>query len=159
MAGWLLALCIAAPAVASTDFIEISGMTFVASRNSRNEVVVWAEKARVDMVSQTAHLEQIHVSFSSEGSRLEVELRCATGDLDLATNAFRLEGNVEGRTRDGWRFEAEWIAYDDATSLLYSDAPVVIRERGGLYEGGGLRYELTTRRLRLLRGARVVRQP
>ena len=43
--------------------------------------------------------------------------------------------------------------------VLYTDAPVVVTESAGTYQGGGFRYEVRERRFRLLGGASVVHNP
>jgi LPS export ABC transporter protein LptC len=138
--------------------IVISGMTFVAGSGSRNELVLWAEKAYVDTQRQVVDLEQLHVSLAGDGERPSVDLRCRRGQLDLATNDIRLEGDVRGRTDDGRSFRTEWLGYEEAGELLYTDAVVELRESGALYRGGGLRLEVEARRLRLLEGVHVVRE-
>lgn len=145
-------------AQARDERLDIQGMTFVSGRGSANEFVVWAEVARVHRETQTADLEQIHLTVTAGERRLGVELRCRRGRLELDSNDFRLEGEVSGQTSDGRRFEVDWVGYDDSEGVLYSDAPVVIRDAGGVYRGGGFRFDIRERRFRLLAGTRVVRE-
>ena len=165
--AWILiGLCVlAAPVVGLADpiqgshHIEISGLTFVVDRGATSELVVWSERAHYDPMAQAVRLEQVHISVGPELDRRGLMIRSDTGVLALGSDHFRLQGNVSGVTDDGRRFETEWLEYNDARKLLFSDAPVTIREAGGVYRGGGLQYEIEARRFRLLGGARVVREP
>lgn len=155
----MLAASWAAEVRAQAGYIDVAGVTFVSSRASANEFVLWAENAHVDSDGRAVELEQIQLSVAGDEQRLGLELRCKRGRIELETSDFRLEGEVTGRIANGQRFEAVWVGYDDSEALLYSDAPVVIRERGGVYRGGGFRYDMKRRRFRLLAGTSVVRQP
>jgi hypothetical protein len=63
---------------------------------------------------------------------------------------------VRGRLGDGREFRGPWLRYDRANGVAFTDAPVVIVDRGRQLRGGGLRYHVRDRRLRLTAGASVV---
>jgi LPS export ABC transporter protein LptC len=147
------------PTQPAGEAIEIQGMTFVASEGMRNELVLWAEVARVDGNHQVMRMEQVHLTVAAGSDLPAIEIRCEKGHVDLGSNDFVLEGQVRGRTGDGQRFEADWVAYRESEQLLYSDAPVQMFDRQGSYFGGGFRYRLDGRSLRLLDGAYIVREP
>ncbi len=153
----LLTVAWSGTALGQKDSLDIGGMTFVSSRDSVNEFVLWSETAHYFTDTQTAELEQVHVNVIPAEHRLGLELRCQRGRINLATNDFRLEGEIHGRTSEGLKFEAEWIGYDDSGGVFYSDAPVLIRDAGGTYRGGGFRYDMREDRFRLLAGSSVVR--
>jgi hypothetical protein len=47
------------------------------------------------------------------------------------------------------------VAHDRARGVAFTDAPVEIIEEGRILSGGGFRYHVRDRRLRLTAGARV----
>ena len=55
-------------------------------------------------------------------------------------------------------FESDWVRYDHEDGLLFTDAPVLITERGATFRGGGFRYYVRESRFSLLGGATVVSQ-
>ena len=61
-----------------------------------------------------------------------------------------------GRTDRNRVFTTEWVRYDHADGLLYTDAPVLITEAGVTYRGGGFRYDIRDRRFRLTGGASIL---
>jgi LPS export ABC transporter protein LptC len=134
-------------------------MTFVASEGMRNELVLWAEVARIDGNHQTMRMEQVHLTVAAGSDLPAIEIRCEKGRIDLESNDFLLEGQVRGRIGDGQRFEADWVAYREGEQLLYSDAPVQMFDRQGSVFGGGFRYRLDGRHFRLINGAYIVREP
>jgi len=154
-----LALGWATSAGASDSEIQVDGMTFVASRDDVSEVVVHARSARFHTQTEIAELKHVRTTVASGGDRLGFEMECERGELDLDTNDFLAEGNVEGRTDGGREFFADWVRYDHAAGVLFTDAPVLIRDGTGTYRGGGFRYHVEERRFRLLGGARVVQGP
>jgi LPS export ABC transporter protein LptC len=139
--------------------LHVKGMTFVASEASENEIMLRAERARFYPARQVADLEEVHVTVAPGPGRTGFEMRCERGRLNLATQSFVAEGRVSGTIEGGRRFEAQWVAYDDETRVLYTDEPVVIVERGGSYRGGGFRYFVDEQRFRLEGGASIVREP
>lgn len=141
------------------QILHVKGMTFVASEGSENEIMVRAERARFYPARQVADLEDVRVTVAPGQGRTGFEMRCEKGRLNLATQSFVAEGRVAGTIEGGRRFEARWVAYDDAKRVLYTDEPVVIVEQGGSYRGGGFRYFVDEQRFRLEGGASIVREP
>lgn len=141
------------------QIVHVVGMTFVASEGSENEIVVRAERARFYPARQVADLERVHVSVAPGPGRTGFDMQCDGGRLNLATQSFVAEGGVSGTIEGDRRFEARWVAYDDAKRVLYTDEPVVIVDRAGSYRGGGFRYFVDEQRFRLEGGASIVREP
>jgi LPS export ABC transporter protein LptC len=139
--------------------LHVSGMTFVASKDSSNEIVLRAERTRFYPERQVADLERVEVEVAPGDGRTGFEMRCDEGRLNLATHAFVAEGNVLGTIEGGREFEAVWVAYDEEAGVLYTDDPVLITDEGGRYRGGGFRYFVDERRFRLEGGATVVQEP
>lgn len=141
------------------QIMHVTGMTFVASEGSENEVLVRARQARFYPDHEVADLEDVAVVVAPGPGRTGFEMRCDRGRLNLATQSFVAEGSVSGTIEGGRSFEARWVAYDDGKRVLYTDEPVVIVDRGGSYRGGGFRYFVDERRFRLEGGASIVQQP
>jgi LPS export ABC transporter protein LptC len=155
-----VALCLLPlAALAESPVLDITGMTFVASRGSANEVVLRAEHAQMQSDSDHVQLQEVHTTVSSREDQPGFEMTCERGELDLETSDFYAEGDVRGTTHSGRIFTTEWVRYDHAEETLYTDAPVVITEGSSSYRGGGFRYHVPERRFRLLGGASVVQQP
>jgi hypothetical protein len=148
---------VAAGAAQGASPLRIGGMTFVASTGSVTELLVAAAEARVDLAGQRADLETVHAQWAGADGRPSLELRCERGEFDLATNDLVAVGDVQGRFGDGREFRGPWLRYDRANEVAFTDAPVVIIDQGGRQlRGGGLRYHIRDRRLRLTAGASVV---
>jgi len=162
---WMLAAACGAgflpsPSVAQeAEGMVIRGLTFVASRGAERDLVLRAERARLDPGSNVAHLERVESSVDPQEGAPGFEMTCDEGDLFLATNDFLAKGNVHGKTADGRHFTTTWVRYDHATGVASTDAPVEIEEAGGKYKGGGFRYQVKEQRFRLLGGATMVREP
>lgn len=165
-AGRWRALCAAAalllvggPSAAASPVLEMTGMTFVSSRGERAEVVLRSREATVETRSRVAHLVGVRAEVAAAEGREGFSMRCQRGELDLASNDFYAEGDVEGRTETGREFSAPWVRYRHEEGLLFTDAPVTITEDSGFaYKGGGFRYWVRERRFRLLGGASVIRE-
>ncbi len=135
-------------------------MTFVASRESDNEVVVRAEHAVFDPDTRTARLDQVHAQVNESEGGVSFEMSCDHAELDVDTSDFVAEGNVRGTTADGRRFSGNQVSYDNDKGLLFTDTPVLIEEASGIFfRGGGFRYQVKDQHFRLLGGASVVQQP
>jgi len=161
----LLALACAAPAAAlaspaataaAGEALRIEGMTFVASSGPITELRVAAQEARIDVAANRAHLDGVRAQWADEDGRESLALACERGEFDLATNDLLAVGDVRGRLGDGREFRGPWLRYDRAAGVAFTDAPVVIYDQGRQLRGGGLRYHVRDRRLRLTAGASVV---
>jgi len=139
--------------------LRLSGMTYVSSEESANEIVLHAEKARFYPDHDVADLENVSVEVAPGDGRVGFVMRCDRGRLNLASQDFVAEGNVVGTIEGGRRFEAAWVAYDEKNGILYTDEPVLITDEGGRYRGGGFRYYIHQQRFRLMGGASIVREP
>ena len=148
------------PADAAEPEIRVTGMTFVASRDEKTELLLRADTAEFAPDGNTATLHGVHATVSGRGDQLGFEMRCDRGTLDFNTNNFHAAGNVRGRTDDGRQFETEWVKYDDEKRLLFTEESVVIREdSGAVYRGGGFEYYVSEQRFRLIGGAELVQEP
>lgn len=155
------ALLLASPftAVAEAPVLDITGMIFVASRGSTNEIVLRAEYAHMRSDSDLVQMRNVSTTVSSRDNRPGFEMTCERGELNLQTSDFYAEGHVRGKTHSGQHFETEWVRYDHVEEVLFTDAPVTITEGVSRYRGGGFRYLVSERRFRLLGGASVVQKP
>lgn len=160
----VFALLVASPAfaeapapAASSATVRLAGMTFVASRAGARELVVEAKIASLQPETHVAMLEQVHSVFDGRPGTPGFDMTCDRGELTTSSNDFLASGNVRGHTADGRSFSTEWVRYDHKRGLAYTDAPVLITENGGTYQGGGFRYLVREQRFRLLGGASLVR--
>jgi hypothetical protein len=154
-----LLLASASGARAESPVLDVDGMTFVATRDARTEVVVWAVHARFLTDSEIVQLEDVHATVDSDDRARAFDLMCERGQLNLETNDFRAEGSVTGSTDRGRRFSAPWVEYDHEAGLLFTDAPVLITEDAVTFRGGGFEYFVREHRFVLKRGASVVQEP
>jgi len=138
--------------------LVLEGMTFVSSEGSDAEMVVEADHARLDRDTNLVILDRVRTEVHGEPERSGFEMTCDEGELDVDTRKLLATGNVHGRTVDGREFLTTWVRYDPAEDLAYTDAPVLIYDAGGSFQGGGFRYHVRENRFRLLGGASVVRE-
>jgi LPS export ABC transporter protein LptC len=139
--------------------LRLTGMTYVGSRGASDEFVLRAERAAFRPETQRAELEQMEVVATDADAERSFDVRCARGELDVETNDFLAEGDVRGSTGDGRHYRADWVRYDHERALLYTDAPVVMRDDTGTFRGDGFRYYVKERRFRLLGNVSVVQEP
>jgi lipopolysaccharide assembly outer membrane protein LptD (OstA) len=137
--------------------LDVQGMTFVASRENNDAVILRAEHARFDTVAKKAYLTVVNADVPSSAEQEGFKMRCDESVVDLATNDFEATGNVHGEVDDGTNFEAEWVRYNHLEGVLYSDGPVVMIDGGTKVLGGGFRYDIAKRRFKLLGGAKILR--
>jgi LPS export ABC transporter protein LptC len=138
--------------------LRVTGMTFVGSRGSVNEMVLHAQRAELHPETNLAVLEDVRVSAQDEGSKRSFDVSCERGELDVEKNDFFAEGNVHGTTGQGQRYQTAWVRYDHAKGLLYTDAPVEMKDDSGSFRGDGFRYDTRKRSFRLLGNVRVVQK-
>ena len=141
------------------QILDVTGMTFVASEGSANDILLRAVTAKFYPEREIAELVDVDVQVAPGDGRLGFEMRCDEGRLNLATQAFVAEGHVVGTIEGDRQFEALWVAYDEVEGVLYTDDPVLIVDQGGRYQGGGFRYFVNEERFRLQGGATVVQDP
>jgi hypothetical protein len=137
--------------------LDVQGMTFVASRENDDAVILRANHARFDTEAKKAYLTIVNADVPPRAEQEGFKMRCDEGVVDLATNDFEATGNVHGEVSDETHFEAEWVRYNHLEGFLYSDGPVVMIDRGTKVLGGGFRYDIAERRFKLLGGAKVLR--
>jgi LPS export ABC transporter protein LptC len=139
--------------------VQVTGMTLVVSRQGQRDLVLEARRATLRPETNKALLFDAQMR-TAEGPRgRQFDVYCDRGELDLESNDFLAEGNVHGRTGEGQRYEAPWVRYETARGLLYTDAPVVLRDGGGTYRGDGFRYHVNEQRFELLGNVSVVHTP
>jgi LPS export ABC transporter protein LptC len=155
----LVLVALVASAQPQGTVLQVTGLTFVGSRDSQNEVVLHAAHALFHPDTKKAQLQQVHAVVSRPGDEPGFDITCDRADLDLDTNDFRAEGSVVGTTSNGRRFHAEWVEYKSDEGLLFTKAPVTIEEASGTLRGGGFRYLVREQRFRLLGGATMVQEP
>ncbi len=153
------ALIVGAAAADGSPGLRITGMTFVGSRGVESELVVRATTALFHPDSNLADLEDVRATVSDETKGESFAMSCDTAALNVETNDFTATGNVKGVTGDGQRYQAPWVRYDHASSLLLSDAPVTVVDATGTLGGDGFRYHVDERRFELLGNVTVVQEP
>jgi len=143
---------------AASPSLELEGITFISSQGAENEVVLTAERARVETGEKVAHLDTVHVLLAS-GRRIPgLDMRCERGTVDIETSDFDAQGDVRGTTGDGRRFRTERLHYSNGPGLVSTDSPVVIQDETGTYRGDGFRYYVRENRFQLRHAATVVQQ-
>ena len=153
------ALIVGAAAADGSPGLRITGMTFVGSRGVESELVVRATTALFHPDSNLADLEDVRATVSDETKGESFAMSCDTAALNVETNDFTATGNVKGVTGGGQRYQAPWVRYDHASSLLLSDAPVTVVGATGTLRGDGFRYHVDERRFELLGNVTVVQEP
>ncbi len=139
--------------------LRVNGMTFVGSRGSINEFVLRAERAIFLPDTDLAKLEAVEVTATNQEKGQSFELTCDRGELNVRTNDFRAEGNVEGVNGDGQHYETSWVEYDHEQAMLFTDATVLMVDDSGTFRGDGFRYYVKERRFQLLGNVSVVQTP
>ena len=134
-------------------------MTFVSSRGSASELVLVAQRAELRPETNLAVLNEVHVSGMDPDRTRSFDVRCDRGELDVETNDFLAEGDVRGSTGDGQRYQTDWVRYDHARGLLYTDASVAMEDESGSFRGDGFRYDTRKKSFRLLGNVSVVQKP
>ena len=138
--------------------LELEGMTFVSSQGAENEMVLTAERARVETAEKVAHLEDVHLQLAP-GRRIPgLDMSCERGTVDIETSDFDARGNVRGTTGDGRRFRTERLQYSNGPGLVSTNSPVFIRDETGTYRGDGFRYYIRENRFQLRHAATVMQQ-
>jgi len=147
----------ASSVAAGTDapVLQVTGMTFVGSRDSVRDIVVRSQRAKFRTDTKVAELDGVRAELSEGGEGRSFKMTCDRAELDLQKNDFLAEGNVEGYTDDGQRVFAPWVRYDHAKGLVYSDAPVRMVDDSGSFRGDGFRYHVRDQRFQLLGNVRV----
>ncbi len=157
----LVALCalLVAPqgaaAGADAPVLQVTGMTFVGSRDSVRDIVVRSQRAKFHTDTKLAELDGVRAELSEGGEGRSFKMTCERAELDLQKNDFLAEGNVEGYTDNGQRVFAPWVRYDHANGVVFSDAPVRMVDESGSFRGDGFRYHVRDQRFQLLGNVRV----
>ena len=155
----LLGASSASSASETASVLEVTGMTFVRSRDSTSELVVRARYALLWPDSDVAKLEDVQAVVTDEDSGRRFEMSCDRAELNVETNDIKAEGNVRGVTSDGRSYSTPWVRYEHEAGVLYSDAPVVMVDDTGTFRGDGFRFLVEEGRLRLLGNVSVVQAP
>ncbi len=138
--------------------LVLSGMTFVQSDGSVADMIVEADRGRLDSDTNVVHLDVVRTRVTGNAERSGFDMTCDRGELSLDSHALYASGNVRGRTEDGREFATTWVRYDPQKEIAYTDAPVEIDDATGSLQGGGFRYHVREGRFRLLGGATVRRE-
>jgi LPS export ABC transporter protein LptC len=139
--------------------LEIEGMTYVASQGDANELVLEAQRARYRAGRSLVHLEGVQARVAPGAGQPGFEMTCAQADFDLTRRDLQARGRVRGRTRDGREIATDRLSYRHDLGVVSTDDPVVIRDAGGTYRGGGFRYHVKDGSFQLVGGASVEQQP
>jgi len=150
-----LAVAPSAYAAETSSVLRLTGITFVGSRGSEREVVLRSRRAVFRTADRIASLEDVNALVTEEGGGRSFSMTCQRAELNIETNDFSAEGDVQGETGDGQRYWAPWVRYDHEEGLLYTDAPVRLVDAAGTFRGDGFRYHIRERRFRLLENVRV----
>jgi LPS export ABC transporter protein LptC len=114
-----------------------------------------AETASVLRLTGITFVGGVNALVTEEGGERSFSMTCERAELNIETNDFSAEGDVQGETGDGQRYWAPWVRYDHEEGLLYTDAPVRLVDAAGTFRGDGFRYHIRERRFRLLENVRV----
>ena len=136
--------------------LVLRGMTYVGERGRHGAFVVRAREARFQPNSNMVLLEDVRVIATDSDERQNFDVRCDNGELDIENNDFMATGDVRGATGDGERYRASWVRYDHEKDLFYSDAPVLMEDETGTFQGDGFRYYADQRRFQLTGNVRMV---
>jgi len=150
-----LALLLAAPACLASPELQLSDMTFVGSRDGLREVLVESRTARFLPEPGKAWLEDVSAEVRVPDEGRSFTLHCAEAEFDVDRIDFVARGNVHGETSRGQRYTTDWVRYEHATGLLYTEAPVRMVDDTGSFRGDGFRYHVNERRFLLLGNVRV----
>jgi len=156
LVGSIVVLLVPLTASEASPRLDVKGMTFVASREGDHTLILHADRARFDTDSKKAYLSDVDAVIPATPEQQGFKMWCDSSVVDLATNDFVATGNVRGQIESGEQFVAEWVRYDHAVGLLYTDAPVRMLDRGTTVEGGGFDYRIESRSFRLRGGVKVV---
>lgn len=135
--------------------LQVTGMTFVSSRDSVREIVVRSQHAKFHTDTKVAELDGVRAEVSEGAKGRSFTMTCDRAELDLQKNDFLAQGDVEGETEEGQRVWAPWVRYDHAKGVVFSDAPVRMTDKSGSFRGDGFRYHVKDRRFQLLGNVRV----
>lgn len=139
--------------------LEVAGMTFVGTRGDGSEMVLRAERATFSPRTHLALLEQVQATARDPKHDRAFEIHCQRAELNLETNDFSAEGEVQGRTQAGEHYSAPWVRYDRKRDLLYTDSKVNMENEAGRFTGDGFRYHVKEHRFRLLGNVQVEQAP
>ncbi len=153
---WIALFAVSSAMADSAPQLDVEGMTFVASRENRDAIILHAEHAKFDTTQKKAYLREVDATVPATGAQRGFKMRCDTSVVDLETNDFEATGNVTGEADGGEYFEADWVRYDHERGVLLTEAPVLITDSGTTLLGGGFSYDIAERRFQLIGGARVV---
>ena len=144
-----------APSSPASPELRLTDMTFVGSREGAREVIVESRHARFHPEPGKAWLEDVvaEVSVAEEG--MSFTLYCREAEFDVDDTDFIARGDVHGETGSGQRYTTDWVRYEHAEGLLYTEAPVRMVDETGSFRGDGFRYLVNERRFRLLGNVRV----
>lgn len=139
--------------------LRLGTVTFVATRDDQNEMVLSAQTANMPAGMEVAKLVDVHVQMQNPGGTHNAfEMTCDRGDLQLKSSDFHAEGNVEGRMADGRRIYTPSLDYDSDTGMVTSNAPVRIREGDHTMRGHGFEYNVRDGHFVLRGGASIVQE-
>ena len=152
-------LPLASPAAPPRTSLQVTGMTFVGSRADEQEVVLRSRVAWLRPEANLAELLDVSAVVTASEPGSSFAMTCSRVELDIETNDFLAEGEVEGETSDGQRYSADWVRYEHEQGLLFTDAPVKMVDARGSFRGDGFRYHVRERRFELLGNVRVEQRP
>ena len=98
LAGCAVALLGADSGPRFSSELRVTGMTFVGSRGSANELVLRAKRADFHPETNLAVLSDVYASALDAREKRSFDVRCDTGELDVETNDFLAKGDVHGTT-------------------------------------------------------------
>ncbi len=144
-----------AAGVPESTELRVTGMTYVASRQATREVVLHSERATFRPALNLAELENVRARVTEDEDGQSFTVTCERAELNVETNDFLAEGDVQGETGDGRRYSAPWVRYDHERGLLYTDARVRMIDDTGSFSGDGFRYHVRDKRFVLLGNVQV----
>ncbi|MFP4036163.1 MAG: LPS export ABC transporter periplasmic protein LptC [Desulfobacteraceae bacterium] len=111
--------------------------------------VLDAEQVRFSRDRTYFSFRDFHMKLFPEGYP-PLELKGLRGDYDKSTEQISLEGDLRGKSENGYRMWADRLLYNHAKGILTTDGFVRIKGPFFTVSGYGMHFDLVNERLRLL---------
>ena len=122
---------------------------FVYTRTEAGKVQweIRAEQARYYPDQNEVQLDRVDGQMNSPGR--QINLKGERGHIDLQARTGMLEGNVVGRSDDGYVLRTTRISFDANNNTTYTDEPVLLEGKNLTLQGVGMELNLDEQVFRL----------